>query len=473
MSVDNAQKVMVIGQSKDLGQCRSTTKSGEKCTAFVNTSRCEFCIYHVKQEYQKCSSGRSELQSSFAGRGLTALRNKVLGKNEVFYGGKSYTAIPAKKNKKQETKDQRRLDILNGKISNDTITSPSLRATNTNKPNKKSAPRLDISYAQKAKDMALLQKLGGRTVDDLLMDKPNPNASSQEFTMSSTVTLEESKNNALSVIAKLKAKQAERNNSQQNDMNSGNTYNKDIQEPPPKPKLMGGFIPKLSGSDTIIDLNAPVSRSQQNRAKMNAIKFIRQTGPIAKANPMNIRGTAKKRPIEELVCSDPKKQKLMENEFLSDRFKKMIAATSSHTDLVEQHDNEQQEKYFNKMEMKERLEEKMMTTYKIECKAVRCLQCKYTSFSAADKCKTEKHPLKVFDSFKRFFKCGNCGNRTCCLEIVPLYSCKNCGSGKWERTTMMKEKIVTGDQLSIRGGEQTFINSNIAGASINLLVPDE
>ncbi len=111
LSVDNAQKFMVLGQSKDLGTCRSRKKNGDMCHAIVNLGTCEYCVYHVKQEYSKMS-GRSELQSATSGRGLDALRNKVLGKSEVFYGGQSFLAVPAKKNPKLIAKDKQRLQML-------------------------------------------------------------------------------------------------------------------------------------------------------------------------------------------------------------------------------------------------------------------------------------------------------------------------------------------------------------------------
>lgn len=111
LSVDNPQKFMILGQSKDLGTCRTRKKNGDMCQSIVNLGVCEHCVYHVKQEYSKMS-GRSELQSATAGRGLDALRNKVLGKSEVFYGGQSYLAVPAKKNPKLLAKDQKRLQML-------------------------------------------------------------------------------------------------------------------------------------------------------------------------------------------------------------------------------------------------------------------------------------------------------------------------------------------------------------------------
>lgn len=78
LSIDTSQKVMILGQSKDLGTCRATKKNGDKCTALVNLTDCDYCVFHVKQEFGKMSR-RSELQSATTGRGLNELRNKVLG----------------------------------------------------------------------------------------------------------------------------------------------------------------------------------------------------------------------------------------------------------------------------------------------------------------------------------------------------------------------------------------------------------
>lgn len=111
LSIDTAQRVMILGRSKELGTCRAKKKNGDPCTAVVNLGVCEFCVYHVKQEYSKMST-RSDLQSATSGRGLQSLRNKVLGKSEVFYGGKSFVAEAAKPNRRSTAKDQQRLSSL-------------------------------------------------------------------------------------------------------------------------------------------------------------------------------------------------------------------------------------------------------------------------------------------------------------------------------------------------------------------------
>ncbi|CAG9863507.1 unnamed protein product [Phyllotreta striolata] len=442
LSVNNAQKVMIFGQSKDFGTCKSTKKNGEKCTAIVNKSKCEYCIYHIKQEYQKCSI-RSDIQSSFGGRGLTALRNKVLGKNEVFYAGKSYTAVPAKKSKKLEAKDNMRLTSL---LERNPVLETKIKTAK-----KKAAPRLEVSAAQRLRDIQLLEKL--REPSDL------PAKTKFDGVQSAEVTVEDAKNLATSVLNKLKAKQQSNNPS-------------NTQTEPTKLTHLTDHVPKLSGFDTgVVDLSKPIAR-RTDRAKEKAIRLVQKSGPIKKVDPNSTRGSGVKRPIAEPeLHPEPKKPKTDSTSFQSERFKKIMAAASNHQDLVESRDEEEKEKYFKKLEMKENMEEKMINTHKVACKAVKCLQCKYVSFSASDRCKTERHNLKVFDAVKRFYKCGHCQNRTVCLEIVPLKACSNCGTAEWIKTGMMKEKLITSSHnLSIRGGEQKNVNSDIIGANLDLLV---
>lgn len=604
---------MIFGTSKDLGTCKSIKKNGDKCTSIVNKNNCEFCLYHIKQEYQKCSL-RSELQSNFVGKGLVALRNKVLGKNEVFYAGKSYMAIPARKNKKMEQKDNTRLQILSGNV-NTNIKQPKNKTVSKKK---QSAAKLDISQAQRRRDLELLKKLSGpkdmeskinftgtrsseptleesKSIALTVINKLKQNNDQQKVfssqydlksdllnvenknnfneKISQELNLDETKSKALDVIGRLKKKQnrvlekIEDQNVESNEISSTDlsTMFEDFFEPELdyddtdnrskessknlennreninkhlnneknsrkeiglsdsnllKSKTLGNktektksktdfylsnpncslandingqnesslkfasnlsnsAVPSLKsfGPSGFLDLSKPASYRKKDSAKLKALKFVQQNGPLKKVDPNNIKGSGKKRMIDELDKTNggnvPKKTKLENSEFVSDRFKKLMAASSTHTDLLEARDDEEQDKYFQKQEMREKMEEKMASTFKVACKAVRCLKCKYTSFSASDFCKKEGHPLKVFDTMKRFFKCGNCGNRTVSLEIIPTVPCKNCGSGKWEKTGMMKEKIATAAHtLSIRGGEQKFVNSIITEANLNLMVPD-
>lgn len=436
LSIDNPQRIMIFGQSKDLGTCKSRKKNGDPCTAFVNTNKCEYCIFHVKQEYIQHSK-RSELQSTFAGNGLQSLRNKVLGKNEVFYAGKSFTAIPSQKNRKQIAEDKNRLNLLSSRIAANNKSTLKQNVVNSLRTaNKLNAARIEVTSSQREKDLERLKIL-------------------KEYM---PAQLNSSKNNTLA------------NNLDNKSITKSNICDNDI------------FIPRLSADNgKVVNLNLNVSKSAtRTNVNAKALEWVKRNGPIKKMDPSNLKGTAlgKKRILEELnqMNQVSKKPKLEEQSltFKSDRFKKIMEACSLNEHLIDAAENQKQEKYFEMLERKEAMEEKMLNTFKVACKAVSCAVCKYTSFSASQKCKTEKHRLTVTDGFKRFFKCQDCSNRTVTLDKIPKYSCKNCQGSHWIRTAMMKEKVVkiTSEILSIRGDEETFIGSMMTEGNINLLVPE-
>lgn len=62
---------------------------------------------------------------------------------------------------------------------------------------------------------------------------------------------------------------------------------------------------------------------------------------------------------------------------LSKRFAELINAASAHTDLISRAEDEAMDEYYEKMEKKEKLEEKMLSTYKVDCKAYRCLKVRF------------------------------------------------------------------------------------------------
>lgn len=448
LSVETNDRVMILGQSKDLGVCKSKKKNGEPCTAFININQGEHCIYHVKQEYQKFSR-RQELQSSTMGKGLVNLQNKVLGKSTVIYGGKAYSALPSGNNKKVKEKDQNRLMSLSDYYKSEGNKLMTNKAPCGAGSQNKISGVLHSPTAQRTNDSERLNKLAG------LSSSPKTSNNSKHFPtiLSPPNTIQ---SQTLSLTDRIAS----------------------------SPKLGKGF--SLKGSGTV-DLNMSYGQIAAERAKANAVKLIQKSGGIQKRDPHNIKGTeaGKKRALDKLNNSgsdenDSKKTKPNEESsstgkgIMSERFKKILEATSIHENLIRQHEDDEQEKYFNKLEKKEAMEEKMLNTFKLACKAVRCAKCKYTAFSAAQICKDERHPLKVLDTFKRFFKCADCGNRTVSLELIPLRSCGNCSGSRWEKAPMLREKNTTlADGLSIRGEEESFIGGQIlSGKNINLLVPE-
>lgn len=644
LSVDNGDRVMILGTSKDFGLCKSKKKNGENCTSIVNTALCEYCVYHVKQEYMKCSK-RSDIQSSFNGPGLSNLRNKVLGKNEVFYGGQSFSAVPAKKSKKLMDKDQSRLSVLSG-VSSST---PMLGLKPAVK--KGLACSVELSHRQTKKDIDRLQKL--IMVDSKCLSEPSSSSVVTAQFNSEKVKPDDAKHAALALIAQKKksleetshtlvaneesesskiksvceekslpstvAKDAEvmsenvscsrgvmatlalakkkqstgdftpsslglGRSSHSEEAAGCNKVNKPasisspkqvassskaskemcqsdssgkipaksdlkkaVSSKPANPSLSSDQLKKLANSgmdfesrmlkqaaqqvamkeeasklnphatpsmlglgktsalarmktgslnglpklgsglspSSTIDLSAPICKRGSIAAKFNAINLIKRKGGISKTDPNNRDFESRKKASKESKPNQGVKRLREETagsaeeekdiEARRKKFKDLMEATSSHTDLIDAAENEAQEEYFGKLEKKEQMEEKMLNTFKVACKAVRCLTCKYTSFSASEMCKTERHPLRVMDAMKRFFKCGDCSNRTVTLEVIPLVSCSNCGSSRWERAGMIRERKVgvSKEILSVRGMEETFIGSVTTGANVNLLVPED
>ncbi|KAJ6647008.1 Protein MCM10 like [Pseudolycoriella hygida] len=442
LSVDNPQKFMILGQSKDLGTCRSRKKNGDMCHAIVNLGVCEHCVYHVKQEYSKMS-GRTELQSATSGRGLDALRNKVLGKSEVFYGGQSFLAVPAKKNPKLLAKDRQRLQLLSDQHQSTQILA--------------------------AKDKDRLNRLGEPKTPQLTSDLSAIVNYNKPVSSKLAAGVDASVSQRLKDLERLKQLEVLNENK--------------ISTPPPKQEkslTTPTRTPTLSRSSFSFEVSA--STRQSDLAKAKALEILKKK-PIEKSNPnfVKYRGTVegKKRAHEEVLSRDPsniKKQKITDDaeKFRKERIQKIMEAKSSHSDLIVEHANEAQEKYFSKQLKKEAMEEKMLNTFEIDCKAVVCLKCKYTAFSSADRCKTEGHPIKVIDAKKRFYQCSDCGNRTATVHRMPQMSCKNCQGSRWQRAAMIKERVAerVGEQLSIRGDEEMFLGSLKGNANINLCVAE-
>ncbi|XP_037958556.1 protein MCM10 homolog [Teleopsis dalmanni] len=524
LSIDSSQKVMILGQSKDLGTCKARKRNNEQCTSVVNLSENDYCIFHMKQEFNKMSR-RSELQSPNAGRGLNELRNKVLGKSEVFYGGQSYFAVPAKRSAKLISKDMKRMSSLSeyavSPLASSINHTPKPKNTNVPYANKvgpvsKMAGNIEATSKQRLKDLERLKILQAEAATALtnrtnvLVEEPEKstiekakpetyssstkcsiNNLSSSKSMSTKVETENGNNSSSPSTSFKKASSIETKDSNTSSISSQNSTASSVAF-----SSLSKLVPdKFKNSEFSFtsnslqlsrenfgDIEVNISNRQSELRKQKAISLLKKC-PIQKSNPNSTRGSTegKRRAIDELndkFCNVAKRQKLEEeqrNQDRKSRIQRIMDATSSHTNLIENRQQQEQEKYFNKLEKKEALEEKMLNTFKMPCKAVICQKCKYTAFSAAERCKEEKHPLKIVDAEKRFFQCKDCGNRTTTVFKLPKTSCSNCKGSHWLRTAMIRErKICDGSEgLSIRGDEECFIGSLAGRTNLNLLVPDE
>ncbi|KAL6263245.1 hypothetical protein P5V15_006046 [Pogonomyrmex californicus] len=453
LSIDNPQRLMILGRSKDMGKCKSVKKNGDPCTAIVNISRCEYCIYHVKQEYKKCAL-RADIQSSNTSYGFTGDAIKRMNKQTVmrkpYNGLASFVPVLAQRNEELYEKDRARLELLSEATSDNSfkkVKNDSNSANNVD--TKKKGIAVELTNKQSRKDLERLNKLRGWQPSKQVMVQSTPNGP----ILCSTLTQPKESN----PIIKTK---------------SNRTNKISLTALSSSPRLGMGC------NQGTIDFSEPITKQQIHKAKMNAIKWVQEHGKIKAKNPNQVRVSTKEK-LEKNAKrqreNDEQEERSAKKINLNDKFKEMLEAKSSHTDLIEKSYDEEKEKYFNKLEAKERMEEKMMSTFKVNCKAVKCAICKYTAFSASDMCKEQRHPLRVIDAVKRFFKCTDCGNRTVSLNRMPSHSCGKCSSSNWARAAMMDERktAIIAETLSIRGAEEKFLGSIVKDANLNLLVPNE
>ncbi|EFN81946.1 protein MCM10 homolog isoform X2 [Harpegnathos saltator] len=455
LSIDNPQKMMILGRSKDMGKCKSVKKNGDACTAVVNTSRCEYCIYHVKQEYKKCSR-RADLRSSNTGYGFTDDTLNRMNKQNVrkpYNGMAPFVPVLAKRNEKLYEKDRARLELLAGATSGNnekTKKTKDEQKTKVITDVKKKGVTVELTSNQSRLDHERLNKLRGWQPTKQVMMQSTTNGP----VLCSSPSVQPKGSNL--TASKLKTNPMDKKIS--------------LTSLSSNPRLGTGC------KQGMIDFSEP-TKQQVRSAKMNAIKWVQQHGKITAKNPNQVRVSSQEK-LEKSVKrqreNDEREERDAKRAKVNDKFKELLAVKSSHTDLIEKSYDEEKEKYFDKLEAKERMEEKMMNTFKVNCKAVTCLTCKYTAFSASDMCKEQRHPLRVVDAVKRFFKCADCGNRTVSLYRMPSHTCGRCNGSSWARAAMMDEKrtVIAAATLSIRGAEEKFLGSAVKDDSLNLLVPD-
>lgn len=396
LRVDNVSKILVIGTSRDYGICKSRKKNGEKCTGVVNTAKSEFCTFHVLKEYNKICR-KSGVPSSKTSRSISNLQKKVLGKNQVFAGGRIYTGVVGKKSSEKVARDLQRLKSLSG-------------AT--------------LTACQKNKQENV--------------SKDSPNEKSEAF----------------------------------------------MSFPKSPPNAQGGLI----------NLNKTVTPKERNIAKALALTYVRKHGPIKKVEenkkvgktPEQIALIKRKLESNENKCDKLKedaddsllsesKKRYLEQQSLLQNYMARVKGHSGDEKLLKVAESDQREKYFGRLEIREKMENKMASTFSVQGKGVLCLTCNYKSFTPSDYCKKNKHPLKAITTTKKFWKCRQCSNRMTSLDKIPLDGCKTCGSYKWERSSMLPDKgpnlIV--EPLSLRGHEEKYIGAVTKNPNLNLLVPEE
>ncbi|XP_028620734.1 protein MCM10 homolog [Grammomys surdaster] len=499
LSIDHPQKVLIMGEAMDLGNCKAKKKNGEPCTQTVNLRDCEYCQYHIQAQYKKLSAKRSDLQSTFSGgripkkfRRSTSLKERLC-QDGFYYGGVSSESFAA----------SMAAAIAPKKKVQTTLTNLVVRGTNAiiqETKQKLGIPQKSLSCSEEFRELMALPTFGARNLQKhLARAKSSGSIKPAIQSISASALLKQQKQQMLEMRKRRSEEIQKRFLQSSSEVQSPAVPASSRQATAQSPRTGAEFprlegttapqMPKLgrgisAGDDVLFfDESPPPPRPKLSAAaeakKLAAIAKLRAKGQIlTKMDPNNIvrkqmdaQGVleVKERVDNSNTVSaedelEPARKKRREQlAYLeSEEFQKILKAKSKHTDILKEAEAELQNSYFEPLVKKEQIEEKMRATREVKCRVVTCRTCTYTHFKPLETCVSEQHNLHWHDGVKRFFKCP-CGNRTISLDKLPNKHCRNCGLYKWERDGMLKEKTgpkIGGETLLPRGEEHAkFLNS--------------
>ncbi|KAL6117022.1 mcm10 [Pungitius sinensis] len=503
LTVDHPQKLLLMGEAQDYGNCQAMKKNGDPCSQIVNMFECQYCQYHVKAQYKQMSSKRSELQSAFSGKAPNKFKAKGSNLRErlcqdgFYYGGVSSaacaTSLSAGKPNKpvQKTLDKlfvkgsaqhvsqaKRLAMRSGEVAGCSNEFKSLMSAPTpgalqlkkhlvqggQSVSKDASPVQSITASDLLKQQKRMQREfllnRRRRADDIQKGAlphpagPSPNAPSSSMGREALM----SPKAAAEVPRATQSPAAPHGPT----LGRGFSEGEDIlffeNSTPPAPvalSLSGAkltALKKLKAKGTGLEKEDPnaVKRKRSTDGKINARVEKNLTSPNGGQSGNDEEEPALKRKREQLRYIQ------------SEEFQKILNAKSRHDAALQAAEYQLQESYFDPLVKKEQMEEKMKAIREMKCRAVTCKKCSYTYFKPADRCVEENHNLRWHDATKRFFKCP-CGQRAIALDRLPNKTCGNCGLFKWERDGMLQEKKgpkIAGELLQPRGEEHgKFLNS--------------
>ncbi|CAI9548537.1 unnamed protein product [Staurois parvus] len=496
LSVDNPQKILLLGEAMDLGTCKARKKNGDPCTQMVNLNDCEYCQYHVQAQYKKVSAKRADLQSSYSGhapkkmsRGGNSLKEKLC-QSGFHYGGVSSMAYAASLASAAAPK----------KSVQTTLTKMVVRGAGAialEAKQKIAASKNAVPCSDEFKELLSIPTSGALNLNRHLsgvgtkasMAKPGSSIQS----LSASELLKQQKQQLL-VARKRRSEEIQKRflestNKTEPSSSTASAGQAIFQSPKqaaefPKaqtmstPKLARGFT---EGEDVLFfDMSPSCKKNSSVKAKkVAALRKLQAKGQmLTKEDPNSIKrkrsssmdidqvaerankDTTSPEADDEEPAMKRYKEQLAYSQ--SEEFQKILKAKSKHTGVLKEAEAELQEQYFEPLVKKEQLEEKMKSIREQKCRVVTCKTCKYTHYKPLDTCVSENHDFHWHDAVKRFFKCP-CGNRTISLDRLPKKHCSTCGLFKWERDGMLKEKRgpkIGGETLLPRGEEHArFLNS--------------
>ena len=476
LSVDHPDKIMEMGDSIDVSKCKARKADGSNCTNLVNSNSCEYCAFHVKKAYKAISSKRAELQSSFSGDARSRIMAKIDPKSQMFGGGQMMNkGLPGKTLAKNVQKDRQILNSLG--VKNVPKIEPKIQK-----------PKLDLfqdtgklafkSHLNNDQKNAI-QKIANKNEElglKLLAPTPGSRLLMKHLTRESKSEVEKCK-----TIAELQSEKKAQ--ILQNQLNAKKLLmeTKNSQKSPKSLPTLGrgmksGFIDLDFGSTDKKKAKAILALNGQKLAKNDPNYVMKRKRSLENMEKVNEKVSKVLNKSDENLDSEPesKKPKVFRSftgEIIDEKkMEELKNKRSVNQNLVQEAELEAEEKYFDHLEKKEAMEEKMINTKEIESKVVTCHICKYTAYKQSELCKQSQHLVKTVKAKKRFFECKNCKKRTQCFDKMPKYSCSNCKGSSWIRTGMMRERKgpkLENENLVIRGHEESHIGA-VHSQSLNI-----
>uniref|UniRef100_A0A8D2LEF4 Protein MCM10 homolog n=1 Tax=Varanus komodoensis TaxID=61221 RepID=A0A8D2LEF4_VARKO len=459
LSVDHPQKILLLGEAMDLGTCKAKKKNGGLCTQLVNLHECEYCQYHVQSQYQKLSSKRADLQSTFSNTRApkrTAKKNlslkERLCQDGFYYGGVSSAAYAASAAAAAAPKKK-----IQTTLSNLVVRGADAVLLETKR--KLGLLKEPLTCSEEFKELLSMPSFGARNLNKHLAKATSAEKQTPAFqSISASALLKQQKQKMLEV-RKRKSEELQRRflesttreNAALTPLSSGlSAFQSPVPgaEFPKAAKLSSPQTPRLAagfseGDDVLFFDNLPTPAPKLNglaeAKKMAAISKLRAKGRIlSKEDPNTIKRkrsdldvleiaerVEKNIPVsEDTEAAEPaEKKRRQQLAYLeSDEFQEILSARSKHTGILKEFEAELQERYFDPLVKKEQMEEKMRSIRELKCRVATCKTCKYTYFKLLDSCAEQKHDYHWHDGIKRFFKCP-CGNRAISLDKLPKKHC--------------------------------------------------
>ncbi len=498
-----------------MGKCQAKRKDGTGCTNLVNRGTCEYCAYHVKKAYQAMSGKRTDLQSTFSG--TAGVRARIMGrvdpKGNFFAGGRAVNPISSSAaqsgrgggemggafhaftgSQKHRAKDAKALAELGAKRvdkalemeerQKDALAVLSRNGKTTFKSHLSQAERNTVKTVAREVSAELGMKLLAQTpgarglIRTLSKDTKSQSKETEEDKVKEKTKKKDDEKSAKQLLFDHKQKLAEERARKV-------LYERQMSA---TPQLGKGF----SGSG-FIDLNKK-SNMSSSAAKAKALLALKGK-TLESKNPNYV--PSRKRKAEEVesqrkkvaAALDVDRHKQKENNgnakeeetaqvttssgkvMTKERLAAICGAKSKNEHLVDEYANEAQERHFDTLEKKEAMEDKMVNTKELETKAVSCKECGYTSYAQSQPCRDRGHQVKRITATKKFFECVECKSRTVSLDRYPKSACSKCGSSKWARAGMSRERkgpTLDSERLSIRGAEEKFLGQTLSNSDLHL-----